>query len=220
MKSRALKAGGILPPDLLSGPKHKVEARVQNEGFLNHYVLASSYGNYNVVSTYELKKRVREIKAITQIKKIDPAGTVGESIVDSGHKTATGISNLFLHPVDTMEGTTKGIGSVYNRARKAVSSSPSRTEDSRMEQLIGFSKCKRDIANEMGVEVYSANKALQSELDRLAWADYQGGIGVSAGLLFVPGGAGLLLSVSGTARLLNETINLSPPTELRHQKIS
>ena len=215
--SQVIEAGKILPRDVLSGPNHKVDEKVQNDGFLNHYVLKSSDETYEVVSTFELKKRVREIQAITEMKKIDTTSTVGKSIVDSGEKTVTGITNLFLHPVDTMEGTVKGVGSVYNRAQAAVTSTPSQTEDSRMEQLIGFSKSKRDIANKMGVDVYSANKTLQSELNRLAWADYSGGIGVSAGLAFVPGGAGVLLSVSGGARLLNETINLTPPTELRHE---
>jgi hypothetical protein len=151
------------------------------------------------------------------MKKIDTASTVGKSIVDSGEKTATGIVNLFSHPVDTMKGTVEGIGSVVDRAQEAASSTPSRTEDSRMEELVGFSKSKRDIANKMDVDVYSTNKTLQSELDRLAWADYSGGIGVSAALSFVPGGAGVLLSVFGGARLLNETINLTPPVELRSQ---
>jgi hypothetical protein len=215
--SQVLEAGKILPPEVLSGPHHKVDGKVQNDGFLNHYVLESSYENYAVVSTFELKKRVHEIKAITEMKKIDTTSTVGKSIVDSGEKTATGIVNLFSHPVDTMKGTVEGIGSVVDRAEEATSSTPSRTEDSRMEELIGFSKSKRDIANKMGVDVYSTNKTLQSELDRLAWADYSGGIAVSAGLSFVPGGAGVLLSVSGGARLLNEAINLTPPVELRSQ---
>jgi hypothetical protein len=212
-----LAAGKILPPDVLSGPHHKVDDKVQNDGFLNHYVLKSSYENYEVVSTFELKKRVHEIKAITEMKKIDTASTVSKSVVDSGEKTVAGISNLFLHPVDTMKGTAEGIGSVANRTKAAVTSTPSQTEDSRAEELIGFSKSKRDIANKMGVDVYSTNKTLQSELDRLAWADYSGGIGVSAALSFVPGGASVLLSVSGGARLLNEAINLTPPVELRSQ---
>jgi hypothetical protein len=215
--SVVLEAGKLLPPDVLAGPHHKVDGKVQNDGFLNHYVLKSSYEDYAVVSTFELKKRVHEIKAITEMKKIDTASTVGKSVVDSGEKTVTGISNLFSHPVDTMKGTVEGVGRVANRATAAVKSTPSQTEDNRMEELIGFSKSKRNIANKMGVDVYSANKTLQSELDRLAWADYSGGIGVAAALSFVPGGAGVLLSVSGGARLLNEAINLTPPTELRHQ---
>ena len=112
-----IEAGKILPTDVLSGPNHKVDEKVQNDGFLNHYVLNSSYENYEVVSTFGLKKRVHEIKAITEMKKIDTTSTIGESIVDSGQKTVTGISNLFLHPVDTLEGTVKGVGSVMNNLK-------------------------------------------------------------------------------------------------------
>ena len=43
--AQVLEAGKILSPDVLSGPNHKVEEKVQNDGFLNHYVLRSSYGD-------------------------------------------------------------------------------------------------------------------------------------------------------------------------------
>jgi hypothetical protein len=105
--SQMLEAVKLLPPDVLSGPNHKVDAQVQNDGFLNHYTLKSSYETYEVVSTFELKKRVHEIKTITEMKKIDTSSTVKASIVDSGEKTVTGITNLFLHPVDTTKGTVK-----------------------------------------------------------------------------------------------------------------
>ena len=52
--SQVIEAGKILPPDVLSGPNHKVDEKVQNDGFLNHYVLNSSYETYEVVSTFEL----------------------------------------------------------------------------------------------------------------------------------------------------------------------
>jgi hypothetical protein len=50
-------------------------------------------------------------------------------------------------------------------------------------------------------------------LDRLAWADYLGGIGVGIAQSAIPVG-GLLLSTSGAARLLNEAINSTPASEL------
>jgi len=213
--SQVLEAQTVLAPDVIKGPNHEVDASVQNDGFLNHYVLRSIYGNYEAVSTSELKERVREIKVISEMKKIDTASTIKESVVESGQKTVAGIKNIVLHPSDTVEGAVTGLGSLFNRAKEAVTSSPSQSEDSRIEQFIGFSASKRDIANKMGVDVYSANNALQSELDRLAWADYSGGIGMTAALSLVPGGAGTLVSVSGGARLLNEAINMTPPQELR-----
>ena len=60
--SAVLKAAEIFPPDVLSGPDHRVEATVKNDGFLNHYVLQSTYGTYEVVSGFLLKKRVHQLQ--------------------------------------------------------------------------------------------------------------------------------------------------------------
>ena len=84
----------------------------------------------------------------------------------------------------------------------------------KLEQIIGKSKSKGKIATMYEVSVYSLNPALQEELERLAWADYLGGIGVGLVQSAVPGAGGLLLSASGTTRLLNEVINTTPASEL------
>jgi hypothetical protein len=70
------------------------------------------------------------------------------------------------------------------------------------------------IASRYGVNVYSRNKVLQAELDRLGHADFYGGLGVGVATSFVPGVGGLALTASGTARLLNEAINTTPASEL------
>ena len=215
--SRVFQASKLLPPELLAGPNFKVDEKVVNDGFLNHYKIQSPFENYEAVTNFILKKRIREIAAIEAMKKIDTTDTASTSVVDSGKKTAAGVKHLFTHPKDSLEGAAKGAGSLFDRAGEALKSDPSQTEDSRVQQLIGYSKSKRDIAVKFGVDVYSENRALQDELNRLAWADYGGGIGVSAALAVVPGGAGIVLSVSGAARLLNDAINMTPPTELRHQ---
>ena len=62
--------------------------------------------------------------------------------------------------------------------------------------------------------MYSSNQVLQKELDRLGQADYLGGLGVGVATSFVPGVGGLVLTTSGTARLLNEAINTTPGSEL------
>jgi hypothetical protein len=149
--------------------------------------------------------------------KIETSDTVKKSLEESGKKTISGIKNLFSDPQGTLEGAGTGIGRLFGRAKESFHSDPSQTEDSRAEQLIGFSKSKREIASKLGIDVYSANTVLQEQLERLAWADYAGGLGLSAGLSLIPGGAGLVLSASGAARLLNDQINVTPPSELRLQ---
>ena len=75
-------------------------------------------------------------------------------------------------------------------------------------------KSKGIIATRYGVNVYSRNKVLQEELDRLGQADFLGGLGVGVATSFVPGVGGLAFTASCTARLLNEAINTTPASEL------
>lgn len=83
-----------------------------------------------------------------------------------------------------------------------------------MSQLIGLSKSKARIANKFGVNVYSSNKVLEEELDRLGRADFIGGLSASFAKSFVPGAGALLLSASGASSALNEQINATDPSEL------
>jgi hypothetical protein len=62
------------------------------------------------------------------------------------------------------------------------------------------------------------NPLLYDELGRLAWADYLGEISVGLAQNAIPGVGGILLSTSGTARLLNEVIVTIPSSELWVQK--
>ena len=83
-----------------------------------------------------------------------------------------------------------------------------------MKQFVGVTKSKGTIATRYGVSIYSQNKVLQEELDRLAMADYLGRNQRRPCHQRDSGGGGLVLSTSGTARLLNETINTTSAAEL------
>ena len=118
-------------------------------------------------------------------------------------------------PKGTFESAAAGVGGLFNRAKRTVGKrEATEAEDNKMAQLLGFSKSKGKIATQFGVNMYSRNEVLQTELDRLAWADYLGGLGVGMATSVVPGVGGVLLTTSGTARLLNEAINTTPASEL------
>lgn len=210
-----LKASKILTKEQLSGPYHTVEEKIYNDGFLNHFKIQSKFGGFNVMSMFLLKKRLHEIGVIAEMEKISTSGTVMRSLKESGRGVATGVTNLVTDPGATLSGAGRGIGNLFGRVSESVRSNPSQAEDSRTRNIIGMSRSKRQIAAKLGVDVYSANETLQNQLDRLAWADFSGGIGVGGVVAMIPGGAGLVASTSGAARLLNDQINETPPAELR-----
>ncbi|RPJ04726.1 MAG: hypothetical protein EHM37_22880, partial [Deltaproteobacteria bacterium] len=210
-----LQASALIAPELLKNNLYTVDETVVNDGLLNHYRVRSIYGDFRVVSTQSVDQLLREIQAIALMKRVETADTVKDSVVQSGKNTVDAVTNLVTNPQETLEGAAAGVNNLFYRATNVVGRrSTTAAEDSKVEQFIGKSKSKGDIATKYGVNVYSTNPILQEELDRLAWADYLGGIGVGLAQSAIPGVGGLLLSTSGTARLLNEVINSTPASEL------
>lgn len=214
-KPGVLKAQSYLEPQFLKGENYSVDGEVQNDGLLNHYSVKSSFGDFKVRGTRSLQILVGEIKAIAAMKKIETDDTAMESLKQSGKNTVTGFKNMVNDPQGTFESAAAGVGSLFNRAKRTVGKREvTEAEDNKMAQLFGFSKSKGTIATQFGVNMYSRNEVLQVELDRLAWADYLGGLGVGVATSVVPGVGGVLLKTSGSARLINEAINATPASEL------
>jgi len=214
-KPPVLQAKSVLKPELLKGKYHTVDNQVKNDGMFNHYTVQSEFGIFHPGSTMDLKILVHELAAIADMKKVETDDTALAGLKQSGQNTVTGVKNLFNDPQATLEGAAAGVGSLFNRARETIGKrETSDAEDSKFEQFVGISKSKGIIASKYGVNVYSRNKVLQKELDRLGQADYVGGLGVGIASSFVPGIGGLVLTTSGTARLLNQAINTTPGSEL------
>jgi hypothetical protein len=210
-----LKAADVLSPSLRKGPFHRVDEKVLNDGYMNTYTVHSSFGTLKVVSTASLKLRIEELSAIDAMRQVEETDTFEESLAESAQNTVDGVFNIVDDPKAAFSGAVTGIGKVFQRASEAIQSSPGAGEDSRMENLIGYSKTKREYAHAFGVDVYSPNPILQQQLDKMAKAGYAGSISVTALKALIPGGVGLALSVTGSTQLLNDLIATTPPTELR-----
>ncbi len=215
---QVLKATDVLPKSFFESDLYKVDQKVKNDGLMNTYTVTSKHGNFEKLSTVALYKLIVEIEAIDAMEKIQESDTFTKSLKESGVGTVDGIKHLFTDPVESVKGAGKGLTSLFSRAGESIfQSNPGDTEDSRAEQLIGFSKSKRAIAHKFHVDVYSTNKVLQDQLNTLAWADYAGGITISIATLPLGGPAKVVYSSSNAVRLLNEAIALTPPSELKKQ---
>ncbi|MGH7832358.1 MAG: hypothetical protein ACREQK_01835 [Candidatus Binatia bacterium] len=215
-RSTTLSASKILPPELLSGPNHRVEETVYNDGYLNRYTVLSKFGGFVAVSTPMLRKRIGEINAMVRMEQIQGTKEFAASLKEAGTDTLAGFKNLVTKPVDTVKGAVSGLAVAFRRAGDAITG-PKRSdaEDSRVKDLIGFSKTKREYAHQLGVDAYTDNEKLQDRLNSIAWAGYGGGLTWAAAMSAVPGGAGLAITISGSHRLLNEVFRTTPPVDLR-----
>jgi len=216
--SATLKASQIVPKELLTGPDYRIDEKVLNDGFLNHYKVNSKFGEFNAVSNATLRKRIWEIRAMAEMDKVTGTKEFLESFKESGKKTIAGAKALITHPIDTTQGAVSGVAKVFKGAAASIfGAKRSEAEDSRLKDVIGFSKVKREYAYEFSVDVYSRNKSLQERLDKLAWAGYAGGMSMSAAMIPIGGAAGVAISVSRLSKTFNEIFRTIPPNELREQ---
>jgi hypothetical protein len=211
-----LSASKILPPELLSGPNHRVQERVTNDGIVNIYKIDSKFGTFNAVSTALLRIRVQEINAMDRMDKLKGTKEYGDSLKASGLDTLVAAKNMIFQPVKTTTEVVSGVGLMFRRAGDSLfGAKRSDAEDSRFKTLIGFSNYKRDYAHQLGVDVYSRNQVLQDRLNEVAWTGFAGGMTVSVAMAAVPGGAGIAMTAIGTTRLTTAIFQNTPPQDLR-----
>ncbi len=212
-------ASDVLPSAIVKGPHHQVDERVTNDGLMNRYVINSRFGSLNAASTAELEKRVSEFAAIESLEKLSGTEEFMKNMGKSVENVVEGAAELISNPVDTVSGALSGVGKLLDRAGEGLFGGDKRSqaEDSELEDLIGFSSTKREYAKQFNVDPYSANPILQKHLNDVAWAGYSGGISTSAALAAVSGGAGIALSVSSSADMLNRVDVSRPPFELRKE---
>ena len=202
----------LLPAEALSGVNFSVEPRFINDGFLNTYIINSSYGKLRVVSTARLFKRIHEMNVIHEIEKMSKTKEFAEGVAEKGKDVVHGAVSVVLHPIDTVTGAVTGVGKLFKRVGENVGGQARSDEENRFEDIIGYSKTKRDYANELKVDVYSHNPLLQAELDSLTSSGYAGNMLTA---LAISAFTGPVISATGTTNLLNKVVKDMAPPDLR-----
>ncbi len=174
-----LKASEILPPELLEGEHFNVYEEVVTFGFTNFFTVATPFGTFDAEGEDMLRTLVHELEAIAALKEIKKSSAFGNAAKKAATSSVKGAWSLISHPVNTVSGGRKGMGKLFSRVGEMTKGGRSESEDSVTQELIGFSRVKRQYAHKFGVDVYSSNEVLQKELNSVGWAGFAGGVGVS-----------------------------------------
>ena len=211
-RPQSFSTSKLLPTAVLSGANFSIEPRFINDGFLNTYIINSTYGKLRVVSTARLYKRIHEMNVINEIEKMSKTKEFAEGVAEKGKDVVKGAKNVVLHPIDTISGAASGVGKIYKRIGENVGKQARSDDENRFEDIIGYSKTKRDYANELKVDVYSHNPLLQAELDSLTKSGYTGNM---LAALTIGAFTGPVISATGTTNLLNKVVKDMAPPDLR-----
>jgi hypothetical protein len=207
-------ADKILPSGLNRGAHYRVEDQVVAYGFMNHFVVESDFGRFEVTGNVALRKMLREISAIAALKKVSSAEAVGDAAKQAVKSPFIFAKRLINDPVDTVSGLPEGVAHILGNVTKSVTMKHDPSEDSRIKQALFVSSWKRDFAHEHGVDVYSSNKVLQKELNRVGWFAAISSLSISAATM----SAGTAVTIAKNMRLANQIGNAlkeEPPSGLR-----
>ncbi len=209
-------AAKILPANLLSGPHYRVRDKVVSYGYMHHFTVDSDFGVFEVTGDGALRKLVKEIRAIAALKKIEQSKAFINSVGYAAKAPVRLAKNLIDDPVDTVTGIPEGIFQIFGNVGESVTMEHDPSEDSKLKQILHVSSWKRDYAHENGVDVYSSNKVLQKQLNKVGWAAAVGGLSVTAATMAA--GGVTAAAAYGNIRMadqLNQVLKEEPPSRVR-----
>jgi hypothetical protein len=209
-----LKASEILPKELLKGPNYTIKENVTNDGVVSTYELDTTYGSVTAESMVLLLKRIHELKAIHKMEQLqgtDVFMKAAQGAATGPLKTAKG---LVEDPAGTASAVGSGIGRFFSRVSDSVTSDDPYKAGA-VQSALGQAATKREFAYQFGVDPYSPYQPLQKTLDSVAWTATSGSLTVKAAFSAIPGGAGTVVSLTGTADSLRSLIRDKTPSELQ-----
>jgi hypothetical protein len=208
-----LRASEVVPRGYLSGPNYTVKETVRNDGFVNTYEIESQYGPLRVESTSLLLKRINEFKAISKIDQLKGTNVYADAFKAAAMGPVKTAEGLVTDPVGTATGIFSGIGNFFGKASDAITSSDP-DKDKPLNAIAGQSAFKREYAHQFDIDPYTTFEPLQKALNDLAWTAAAGGLTVRGAFMAVPGGAGAVVSYSGTADTMKNLVRDKTPAEL------
>lgn len=221
-----LEANAILSPEFLNNPLFSVRHEVPTREGFNDFTIDSEVGVFTATGNVEFIQRATEVHAIEKLREISRGESYKKALENAAKSPLQLTEKVFEHPVDTVSQTSKGLWKKLNGIGQSIKEAgQGRTksiyEDSSIENAIGFSAAKREIAFGLGVDPYSTNPLLQEELKKVAWAAFGGKMTFAGALLPISGPAGTVIkSVNAGGNSLASLRDLSPSDlRLRNLKL-
>ncbi len=212
-----LKASEVIPKEWLTGPNYTIKETITNDGVSSTYKLDTTYGPVVVESTVLLLKRIQELMALHKMDQLQETDIFKKAAQGAATGPLATAESLVKDPVGTAESVGSGIGGFFSRVSSSVTTNDPNQPDA-MKSALGQAANKREFAYQFGVDPYSPYPPLQKTLDSIAWTATGGSLTVKAAFSAIPGGAGAVVSMTGTADSLRTLIRDKTPAEL--QKIN
>jgi len=133
--SMTVSASSILEPSLLKGEHYTIQDTVTVDGYMNHYKVDSDFGPFTVVGDRALRKLLREIDAIAELRKMTSLSAGTDAAVGAVVDTGKSIVNLATNPVESAKGMSAGVSRFFKRTARTVVNVSGKVTDSVSESI-------------------------------------------------------------------------------------
>jgi hypothetical protein len=175
----------------------------------------SDFGTFEATGDGALRSLILEIHAIAALQEISRGEAFASSVAYAAKQPFQFAGKMITDPVDTISAVPSGVSQIFGNIYTGITEKHDPSEDSRLKQALFVSSWKRDFAAEYGVDVYSSNKVLQEQLNKVGWASAVAGLGLSAAMVPLSGAGALVFKNTRLANQVSEALKEEPPSRLR-----
>ena len=120
----------ILDSHLLKGEHYTIAESVTVSGYMNHYTIDSEFGQFIAVGDRKLKKLLREIDAIAQLRTMTSLSIGTDAAIDAVADTGKSVANLIINPVESAKGMSAGVSRFFKRTSRTAKNVSSEVTES------------------------------------------------------------------------------------------
>jgi hypothetical protein len=170
-----LRASDLLPPEVVSGPHHRVREEVGTDGFFRIYHVESDFGRFDVAGDIALRMRVQELRALAALAALrrESDWRVARDVAEADALVAS--ARLVSEPCDSVEGVPEETWREVMRVADLAPDGRGTDEGRLRAQVLDFEVRKRRLARRLGVDPFSDERAVQRALNGAGWVISAGG---------------------------------------------
>lgn len=198
---------------IAKGENYVVESPVRSDGLLQIFTIRTDAGRFTVHGRQLLDRRLRELKALAALDRLNSTEVFTQSAVKSAASPIKFGLDLLSNPFGTVDQTVSGVSNAFDKIGAGVSNAGV-DPDGLAASAIGVGSAKRQLAAELSVDPYTDFPPLAKKLNDVATTVALGVLGPKAAYSLIGGGAGMAISYSGTAEDVRNLVRDKTPSQL------
>ena len=149
-----VSASDFLAANLLKGKYHTTDENVTIDGYIDNYTVDSEFGQFAVAGNLALKKLIRELDAIAELKSRTTTGTSTAAVVGAVSDTGKSLVQIATDPTGTAKGVSGGVSRFFKRTSRSAKNLANKTSDSSSEndEISGDDETSEETEKESNAE--------------------------------------------------------------------